>query len=188
MHAFHGGRAFEVIGEAFEHLEREPSVITADVLDAWFDASPRVLAKLREHLPWLARTSPPAYSQGMVREISRARGLPETCILAGAGSSDLLFTVLPRLVPPGETALILDPMYGEYAHLLERVMGLRLTRHRLPAERCFRVDPDALMRQVRSVRPRLLALVNPNSPTGQHWERASLQQFLAEVPRETLVV
>jgi hypothetical protein len=35
------------------HLERAGEVITADVLDAWFDPAPEVLAALREHLAFL---------------------------------------------------------------------------------------------------------------------------------------
>src|SRR5688500_8492916 len=55
---FHGGAFFTAIGDEFDRLERSTSVINADVLDAWFPPSPRVLLSLHEHLPWLLRTSP----------------------------------------------------------------------------------------------------------------------------------
>ena len=53
-----GGPAYS-IDKHLDHLERSHSVINADVLDAWFPPAPGVLAALREHLPWLLRTSPP---------------------------------------------------------------------------------------------------------------------------------
>src|SRR2546425_11218538 len=90
--AFHGGKSFEAIGEDFQHLEVAESVINADVLDAWFDPSPRVLQKIRSFLPFLVRTSPPVYAAGLVAAIARTRGLQEDCIVTGGGSSDLIFT------------------------------------------------------------------------------------------------
>ena len=56
---YHGGAFFEAIGPSFDGLERSREIINADVLDAWFPPAPSALAALREHLPWLARTSPP---------------------------------------------------------------------------------------------------------------------------------
>lgn len=47
----HGGAFFEAIGDEFDHLERSRDVINADVLDAWFPPTPRVLAALDEYLP-----------------------------------------------------------------------------------------------------------------------------------------
>src|SRR5262249_15281219 len=41
---FHGGAFFDAIGDAFRSLERSASIINADVLDAWFPPSPKVLA------------------------------------------------------------------------------------------------------------------------------------------------
>src|SRR5437764_9404775 len=89
---FHGGRFFEAIGTDFQTLGREAHVISADVLDAWFDPAPQVIRKVREFIPFLLRTSPPIYAEGLVRAIARTRGLSEDSILTGAGSSDLLFS------------------------------------------------------------------------------------------------
>jgi hypothetical protein len=68
---FHGGAFFDAIGDEFDQLHRSASIINADVLDAWFPPSPRVVAALEEHLPWLMRTSPPAACEGWC-ERSRA--------------------------------------------------------------------------------------------------------------------
>src|SRR4029079_9084415 len=84
---FHGGAFFDAIGVEFDQLKRRHEIINADVLDAWFPPSPKVLAAWREYWPGLLRTSPRAGCEGMVRAIARARGVPERCILPGAGSS-----------------------------------------------------------------------------------------------------
>jgi histidinol-phosphate/aromatic aminotransferase/cobyric acid decarboxylase-like protein len=89
--AGHGGNFFRAIGLDFRTLSRSREVIGADVLDAWFDPSPRVLAALREYLPFLLRTSPPTHAEGLVETIAEVRGLDAASIVPGAGSSSLIF-------------------------------------------------------------------------------------------------
>jgi histidinol-phosphate/aromatic aminotransferase/cobyric acid decarboxylase-like protein len=186
--AFHGGKSFEAIGEDFRHLDRAGHVVNADVLDAWFDTSPCVLSKLQQYLPFLVRTSPPVYSSGLVAAIARARCIPSDCILTGAGSSDLIFTCLPRLASQLRTVMILDPMYGEYRHVIETVLGARTIRFDLHKEEDFRIDTDGLIQSVRRHRPDLLVLVNPNSPTGQHWPRREVVRLLDSISLSTWIV
>lgn len=183
--AFHGGRSFEAIGEDFRTLDRAAHIVRADVLDAWFDPAPNVLEKLRDFLPFLARSSPPVHGRGLINAIAAARGILPECVLSGAGSSDLIFTCLPRLVRPGQRVLILDPMYGEYRHVFEQVIGAELLRFRLRETDAFRVDVDELIEEVRRTSPDLVTLVNPNSPTGQFIPRDQLLRFVDSLPGQT---
>src|SRR5262245_47690410 len=106
---YHGGAFFSAIGPEFNHLERRHSIIAADVLDAWFPPSPKVIAALTEDLPWLLRTSPPTHGEGMARAIARARGVEPENILPGAGSSDLIFLAFRQWLNRSSRVLILDP-------------------------------------------------------------------------------
>jgi histidinol-phosphate/aromatic aminotransferase/cobyric acid decarboxylase-like protein len=171
---YHGGSFFQAIGAGFENLNRRNAVINADVLDAWFDPSPRVIEALREHLPWLLRTSPPTGCEGLIRAIARARGVANGGILSGAGSSDLMFRALPHWVSPASRVLLLDPTYGEYAHVLESVLGACVERFELSSNAQFRLDLDAFGRRLREQRFDLAVVVNPNSPTGTHIDRGAL--------------
>lgn len=175
---YHGGAFFQAIGDGFDDLKRRTSVINADVLDAWFDPSPRVVEALREHLPWLLRTSPPTGCEGLIRAIAEARGVSAASILPGAGSSDLMFRALPQWVSQRSRVLLLDPTYGEYAHVLEAVLGARVERFPLAAEGGFRVDLDGLGRRLAAARFDLVVLVNPNSPTGTQIERKALIELI----------
>jgi len=186
--AFHGGKSFEAIGEDFQNLDRAAHVINADVLDAWFDPSPRVLSKLQQYLPFLVRTSPPAYSSGLVAAIARVRGIPTDCILTGGGSSDLIFTCLPRLNSRIQTVMILDPMYGEYRHVIETVLGAQTVSFMLHKEEDFRIDTDRLIASVQRHHPDLLVFVNPNSPTGQYWPRREVFRLLDATPASTWIL
>jgi hypothetical protein len=129
---FHGGAAIDAVGNRFEALDRRMCVVNADVLDAWFPPAPSVVAALTEHLPWLLSTSPPADSAGLVAVISEVRGVQPACLLAGAGSSALIFLAASQWLGRGSRVLLLDPTYGEYSHVLERVVQCRVNRLVLP--------------------------------------------------------
>jgi histidinol-phosphate/aromatic aminotransferase/cobyric acid decarboxylase-like protein len=184
---FHGGAFFDAIGEDFEHLERSRDVVNADVLDAWFSPSPRVLSALREYLPWLARTSPPTNCEGFVRAIADARGVPPECIVPGAGSSDLIYRALRGWATPSSRVLMLDPTYGEYAHVFEQVVGCQVDRIPLCRENDYRLSPADLESAACQFEYDLMVLVNPNSPTGQFLGRRELEGVLRRIPPKTRV-
>lgn len=175
---YHGGRFFEAIGDEFDRLDRRHGVINADVLDAWYPPSPRVMAALSNDLEWIVRTSPPTNCEGLKRAIARARGVDPSCILPGGGSSDLIYLALLRWLTPSSRALILDPAYGEYAHVLEQVVRCGVDRLRLDRQDGYVVDP-ARLEPLLDGRYDLVVLVNPNSPTGRYVPREALEQVLA---------
>jgi histidinol-phosphate/aromatic aminotransferase/cobyric acid decarboxylase-like protein len=182
---FHGGAFFEAVGDEFRTLDSAVEVVNADVLDAWFPPSPAVLQAIHDHLPWLARTSPPTGAEGLVRVIARARGVPIASVLPGAGSSSLIFMALCHWLTPESRALILDPTYGEYAHVLGGVIGCRVDT--FPLARCEDYDVD--LDRLAELAPLydFVVLVNPNSPTGRHITRSRLEATLRCVPASVRV-
>jgi histidinol-phosphate/aromatic aminotransferase/cobyric acid decarboxylase-like protein len=181
---FHGGASFEAIGARFDDLSRREQIINADVLDAWFDPAPGVIAALRDHLPWLLRTSPPTHAEGLFAAIAEARGVPEASLALGAGSSDLVFRVLPRWLSRKSRALILDPTYGEYAHVLENVIGCRVDRIKLRRAENFDLPCERLVKAMRRGYD-LVVLVNPNNPTGRFAHPDAIAALLDEAPVHT---
>ena len=183
---FHGGAFFEAIGTGFETLERRESVINADVLDAWFPPSPKVLEAMRDHLPWLMRTSPPTQCEGLKLAIASARGVSAENILPGAGSSDLIYLAFRQWLTYKSRVLILDPSYGEYVHVLVNVIGCQVDRMVLPRSNGYEVDLEELQARIRMGYD-LIVLVNPNNPTGRHIARVDLERVLQAVPGNTRV-
>src|SRR5690606_1357362 len=155
------------MGDWLDQLEKRSQVVNADVLDAWFPPSPRVLTALQQHLPWLLRTSPPTDCAGMARVIARQRGVPVACILPGAGSSALIFLALQRWLHAGSRVLLLDPTYGEYQHVLQHVVGCQVERLHLQRDAGYALDGAALVAAATRGFD-LIVIVNPNSPTGVH--------------------
>lgn len=186
--AYHGGDFFQAIGEDFLTLENSEHVINADVLDAWFDPSPKILEKIKNHLPFILRTSPPNYSEGLIKTISEVRGVPKENILTGGGSSDLIFTFFPKTVAKDDKVLILDPMYGEYQHILENVIGANVIRFALKKEENFTINIDLLIESINIDLPKMIVMVNPNSPTGQYLSKKEVLRILKAVPQNILFV
>jgi len=105
-------------------------------------------------------------------------------ILPGAGSSDLIFRALRHWLTPSSHALILDPTYGEYSHVLEQVIGCTVDKLPLLRENNYELDLSLLQAALADEYD-LVVLVNPNSPTGRHVPRAKLESVLAAAPART---
>lgn len=183
---FHGGRSFDAVGTGFDDLDRRHDVVNADVLDAWFPPAPDVVSTIADHLPWLLSTSPPVDCEGLVAAISVARDLPPASVLVGSGSSDLMFRALPRWLTRSSRVVLLDPTYGEYAHVLEKVIGCRVERLVLDRADDYRPDLQALV-DLAASGPDLVVLVNPNSPTGQMLTADEVERVLRAAPPSTRV-
>jgi histidinol-phosphate/aromatic aminotransferase/cobyric acid decarboxylase-like protein len=185
---YHGGASLDAIGADLIDLGKADGIVNADVLDAWFDPSPRILEKIRNFLPLILRTSPPLYADGLRQAISQARGIPREHIVVSNGSTELIFQYLLSNVTCGQRVLILDPMYGEYQHVLSNLIGAVLLRHELKEEEDFKINIDTLVSDVHQCKPHLLIIVNPNSPTGQHCPRGDLVKLLRKIPRDVTVL
>ena len=183
---YHGGSFFKAVGEDLQTLENAKQIINADVLDAWFPPSPNVLKALQENLSFLIQTSPPTHAEGLVQVIAEVRGIKEKNILPGAGSSDLIFLSLTVLLSKKSRVLIIDPCYGEYIHVLEKVVQCNVTRFNLCRKEGFVVNTAALLQEIKNNYD-MVILVNPNSPTGVYTPKKDMQDMLSRIPHSTIV-
>ena len=142
-------------------------IVAADVLDAWFPPAPGVLAALADDPAWIARTSPPTAPRACSPRSPRP-ALPDDSVAVGAGSSDLIFRAFRHWLTPASRVLLMDPSYGEYAHVMERVIGCRVDRLRLRRDGRLADRPGPAGRGRRGPAYDLVVLVNPNNPTGRH--------------------
>ena len=185
--AYHGGASFDAIGHEFDDLRSIAHVINADVLDAWFPPSPKVIDTLMEYLPWVVRTSPPTGCEGLIAQIARSRGVRAESVLPGGGSSNLIFLALRQWLSPSSRVLVLDPTYGEYTHVFENVIGCRVGRLELSRGDGYAVSPRRLEEEL-MMGYDLAVIVNPNNPTGRHIPRADLEDLLRGIPSHSIVL
>ena len=174
---FHGGAFFEGIGVEFNNLDEKDNIISADVLDAWFPPAPKIQEVIQSYLPWIIKTSPPTNSEGYIKTISEHRTLNRESILPGAGSSDLIFRIFNQWLRPSSKVLILDPTYGEYSHILNKIIKCKVERLELKREEGYNINIDKL-REKLNQKFDLFVWVNPNSPTGLHINKNEVESLL----------
>lgn len=183
---YHGGAFFEAIGVEFDNLNKRKDIINADVLDAWFDPSPKLTKEIEDHFSWICKTSPPTDCAGMIRGIAKARGVDIANILPGSGSSDLIFLALTEWLNSASRVLILDPTYGEYIHVLENIIKCKVDRINLIRSQNFTLDINEFITLSKNNYD-LIIIVNPNSPTGQHVSATTLQFALEQIAPSTRI-
>ena len=183
---YHGGAFFNAIGNRFDDLNRRNEIINADVLDAWFPPCPSAQQALLDHMDWIMRTSPPNHAEGLVQTITETRGVAPENILLGGGSSPLIFMAFRHWLNPSSRILLFDPTYGEYAHVLEKVVGCQVGRFQLHRSEGYQLNTEKLAHKL-AENYDLFVWVNPNSPTGRHVPQQAVENVLRQTPPSTRI-
>lgn len=188
QNCFHGGAFWNRLDSQFRHSDGFHDVINADVLDAWFPPSPEVTNALSQFSLWSNQTSPPTYSEGLVKSIADHYRISENEIIVGAGSSALWFLYASQMLNSRSRALLIEPSYGEYAHVCQQVVRCHMTSWLTQPQDNFSLDLDGWVEKLCSEDFDVAVLVNPNNPTGVCIERSRLMAALAKVPVSTQVI
>ena len=158
---YHGGQSWDASKFDFEVRD---SLIVADVLDSPFPPCPEVLELLGGQLERCCQESPPTQCEELIQTIAEVRDVPARHVAVSSGSSSLMFSLLPQLLNDQSRVLLLSPMYGEYSHILEHVIGCHITYFVLQDKDGFTIHPKDLISQAKE--HDAVIFVNPNSPTG----------------------
>lgn len=131
---------------------------------------------------------PEADAGALRRNYAQAAGLEPAQVLAGNGSTELLYLLARALAGPGATALIPGPTFGEYRAAAEAA-GMRVIEPRTGAP-SFAANLEDLLVCARRSKPRIVFLCNPNNPTGTLLRRAEVERIheMLHAQDATLVV
>ena len=132
-----------------------------------------ILDAVQAALPEMHRYPDP-YCRKLTQEISDFEGIPKEYILCGNGAADLIYAYC-EAVRPG-LAVELAPTFSEYALGLQRV-GSRVERYYLKQEKEFELCEDFLL-CLKSTKPDVVFLCNPNNPTGKTIVPSLLEKIL----------
>jgi histidinol-phosphate/aromatic aminotransferase/cobyric acid decarboxylase-like protein/GNAT superfamily N-acetyltransferase len=159
------------------------NVVRADVLDAWYAPAPSVIESLRRLVDdpsgsYVKRS--PSTPNKLARDIAVSRGVPDGCVVLGAGSSDLMYRVLVGMwLRPESQVLLLTPTYAEYPHILRNVIGCRVDEWHESR------GVDVFLEK--AAKYDFAIMVNPNSPTGSYVQADTLVPALRRLPPTTRV-
>jgi len=126
---------------------------------------------------------PDATGRTLKEALAARLGVTPDWLVLGSGSSEILTMTALAVVKPGEG--VLWSQYGfvvyQQAAALARGVG-----QAVPAQR-YGHDLKAMAAAI-TPQTRLVFVANPSNPTGTFLEGGRLQEFLAQVPRETTVL
>jgi len=116
---------------------------------------------------------PEQHAAPLVAALAEAHRLPEESLLAGNGSTELIY-LLPRALRPARAAVV-TPAFGEYARALE-LAGVPCDTLPLDPEDGFRFDPQGLPGRL-DPDCALVLVANPGNPSGVPIPPAQLLQL-----------
>ena len=105
-------------------------------------------------------------------------------ILVGEGIDGLLGVAVRLMVGPGDAVVTSDGAYPTFNY---HVAGFGGVLHKVPY-RDDREDPEALLAAAAATRARLIYLANPDNPMGSGHSGAVIEDMVARIPSETLLV
>ena len=127
---------------------------------------------------------PDADAYHLQKDIAKKYGVPQSWVVLGNGSSELLGLVAQTVLSAGTTAIFPQYSFSLYP-MVVKLCGAEPIE--VPATSNFGADLDAMAEKIDS-RTRLIFLTNPNNPTGTYLAEQNILQFLDKVPPEVLVL
>jgi threonine-phosphate decarboxylase len=143
---------------------------------------PGLMDHLREHLEVICRL-PEVDSQGVTAQMAARLGVDEACILAGAGTTQLIYALFSQL--EARNVLILGPTYADYADAC-RLSQIEPQYFLTNAKEDFQPDLARLDRQAGQFDT--VVICNPNNPTGVLIPRQELSALCSRHPGTRFVI
>ena len=152
-----------------------------DAMENPFALPPEVARELGERLAQVSLNRyPPADPRAFKEKLAQAISLPAgMSLLLGNGSDELIHLTIQACARPGATVLSPWPSFEMY-DLSSRFDGCRFVGVPLAAD--FSAPREALLAAITSHRPAVIFISWPNNPTGNLFDRATVEQVLAAAP------
>lgn len=176
-----------VPGKPVDELARELDIDPARIIklasnENPMGASPKALSAIGEALAELTRY-PDGNGFDLKQRLSERYGVNPNQVTLGNGSNDILEIVARAYLAPGLNAVFSEHAFAIYPIVTQAVgAGARVAKakewgHDLPAMLAA-IDSNT----------RVVFIANPNNPTGTWFGPGALADFLADVPKDVLVV
>ena len=174
-------------GKPISELARELGLEEAGIIKLASNENPLGVSPLARRAIEAAIADLARYPDGngfeLKQALSRRHGVAQECIVLGNGSNDVLEMAARAFLTPG-----LEAVYSQHAFAVYplAVQAAGAAGVEAPA-RDFGHDLGAMRRAV-TAKTRLVFIANPNNPTGTLVRPRELEDFIAGLPAEILVV
>lgn len=116
----------------------------------------------------------------LVQRYAQEHGVAVSQVIAGNGSSELIYLVARAFGAAGGTAVIMGPTFGEYS-AAAAAAGMAVAEVRAMPEDGFIANLDAVLAETARLRPRLVFVCTPNNPTGRALPDGAIETLTAAV-------
>jgi histidinol-phosphate aminotransferase len=144
--------------------------------------SPRVLARLREITAEEIACYPSR--EPIEAVVAEFLGIERKELLLTNGVDEAIHLLCETFLQPGDEALIVVPTFAMY-EISAAAPGARIVQ--VPCDTDFQFPLSGLLSRV-TPRTRLIAIANPNNPTGSVAERESLLEIAKRAPQAAMLV
>jgi histidinol-phosphate aminotransferase len=178
-------------GKPIAELEREYGIRDAIKLasnENPFGPSPLAVAATQAVLQNIAR-----YPEGgghlLAQRLAEKHALPRECITLGNGSNDVLDLIARAFLTPAHSAVYSEYAFAVYPIAVQAVGAQARVAPAHDGSRgpAYGHDLAAMEERVDSS-TRLVFIANPNNPTGTWLPEPELEEFIASLPAQVLVV
>ncbi|MFT3730297.1 MAG: pyridoxal phosphate-dependent aminotransferase [Hyphomicrobium sp.] len=169
--------------EAMERARGRPFRARLGANESVFGASPKAVAVMRDAAAENWKYSDPE-NHDLREAIAAHHGVPADCVVVGEGIDGLLGLTCTLFLTPGSEVVTTD---GAYPTFNFHVMAHGGRLHAIPM-RDFREDIPRLIDTAAATSARLVYVSNPNSPMGTWWTGEQINEFIAALPSETLLI
>jgi len=178
-------------GKPIAELEREYGIRDAIKLasnENPFGPSPLAVAAVQAALQDIARY-PEGGGHMLAQRLAEKHALPRECITLGNGSNDILDLIARTFLTPGHSAVYSEYAFAVYAIAVQAVGAQARVAPAHDGSRgpAYGHDLAAMYERVDSG-TRLVFIANPNNPTGTWLAAAELEDFIASLPVQVMVV
>jgi histidinol-phosphate aminotransferase len=148
-----------------------------------FPPHPQVLEAVEAQLRTLNRYPDPEKAV-LRRRISDRTGVPMGRIAVGNGSCEILLAAAEAMLEPGAEVVYAWPSFSIYPHLAAMTGARPIT---VPLNEAGEHDLEAMAREITAA-TRLVIVCNPNNPSATALPPATIDAWLAGLPRHVAVV
>lgn len=160
----------------------QPAAIKLSSNESPFGPSPAVIDAMTRVLNDVNRY--PDGTQSVLREaIAEIHELDPAMVVCGNGSEDLIGVLTRAYLSPGDE-LVLSENHFVMCSIHARTQGADIV---VAPERDYHADPDAMLDRV-GPRTRMVALANPNNPTGTYLPFDTVRRLHEKLPDSVILL
>ena len=163
-------------------IEGQTSVIKLSSNEGCFGPSPAAVDAYRATANELHRY-PDGRQTALRNAVAKVYGLDADRIVCGNGSEELIGLLMRCFVDEGDE-LLLSENHFVMCSIYGKAQGARIV---LAPESQFTTDIDALISRI-TPRTRMLAVANPNNPTGTYNSASDIDRLIAAVPSDVVIL